>query len=153
MTISLHAFCKENSLSKSTVHRRCKLLGIDTANGLSADAQLQLRREFDLQDSRIPDVEGEIVSPQAGAITLACNTGIPAIPRFDGDQHSDVRDLAKVRGQQGQRNLEAYLQAMTGQYLHFKVAQHFAGIDAAFANAQQALSGQANQSVTNPGME
>lgn len=151
MSMSLHQFCKDNGLSKSTVHRRCKSLGIDTREGLTADAVLQLRREFDLQDANVPEVEGEIIQPEAGAIALSGNTGIPAIPTFDGGQHSDVRDLAKVRGQQGQRNLETYLQHMTGQYLNYKMAQHFAGIDAAFSNAQQGLSGQANRAVTDPG--
>lgn len=35
--ISLHAFCKQNKLAKSTVHRKAQELQIDTSKGLSLE--------------------------------------------------------------------------------------------------------------------
>lgn len=51
MSISLHQFAKENRLSKTTVHNRCKDLGISTADGLTSDACDRLLHEFDIAPS------------------------------------------------------------------------------------------------------
>lgn len=47
MNISLTKFCKDYDLSKTTVHRRCQELRIDTAEGVSPDDYDILLHEFD----------------------------------------------------------------------------------------------------------
>lgn len=50
MNLSLHSFAKTHNLAKSSVHSRCKDLGIDTANGLDEDAIARLKAEFGIKD-------------------------------------------------------------------------------------------------------
>ena len=51
MTKSLHKFCKDNGLAKSSVHAKAKDLGLDTSNGLDSDAQATLLKAF----SKVPE--------------------------------------------------------------------------------------------------
>jgi hypothetical protein len=142
---SLHSFAKENRLSKATVHRRAKALGIDTSQGLTSDAILTLRREFQLHQS--PQVvEGEIVGDSA-ALSVVDNAGVPPIPRWDVGGQQDSKDVARIRQTQGQQNLQTFLSAATGNYMAYKMQQHFAGIDAAFANTTMGTAGIANQVI------
>lgn len=67
MHTSLTKFCKVWGLAKTSVHNRCKELGIDTSNGLSADAVAQLVQEFDLK--AMPQTAPEATT-RAGAITV-----------------------------------------------------------------------------------
>lgn len=142
---SLHSFAKENRLSKATVHRRAKALGIDTSQGLTADAVLALRREFQLHQSPAV-IEGEIVG-DSGSLAIVDNAGVPPIPRWDAEGQQDSKDVARIRQSQGQQNLQTFLNAVTGNYMAFKMQQHFAGIDAAFANTNMSTAGLANQAV------
>ena len=48
MNTSLTKFCKDYDLPKSTVHRRCQELRIDTSDGLVADDYDRLLHEFDI---------------------------------------------------------------------------------------------------------
>jgi hypothetical protein len=142
---SLHSFAKENGLSKATVHRRAKALGIDTSEGLSADAVLALRREFQLHKS--PQiVEGELIGG-GSELAIADNAGVPPIPRWDAASHQENKEIARIRQGQGQQNLETFLQAMTGNYMAYKMQRHFEGIDAAFANTSMNAAGLASQVV------
>lgn len=56
MNISLSKFCKHHNLPKSSVHNRCKELGIPTSEGLTPEAAAQLAYEFglNLQSSQPP---------------------------------------------------------------------------------------------------
>ena len=150
---SLHGFCKRFDLSKSTVHRRCRLLGIDTSDGLTADAVDQLIQEFDLESP--PVVEGEIIEPSmpAGSVALTRNSGVPPIPQFGTGRGGEVRDLSRVRYRQGTQNLETYFNGMAANYLHYKTEELFASIDAAVANTAQGLAHQAHNAVTGEGDE
>ena len=143
--VSLHAFSKENGLNKSTVHRRCVKLGLDTAKGLNPENVKLLRREFDLEDATV--IQGEVVDTGTD-IVLSRNTGVPAIPSFGDGHYNDVRDISRVRMSQGRSNLETYVRHVTGAYIGFKMEQHLAGVDAAFANVGQEMSTQADQSIT-----
>jgi hypothetical protein len=49
--ISLHGFCRNHDLAKSTVYDRCKEIGIATSDGLSPDDCTRLRHEFNLKPS------------------------------------------------------------------------------------------------------
>ena len=51
MNTSLTKFCKDHDLPKSTVHRRCQELSIDTSDGLAADNCDRLLHEFDIAPS------------------------------------------------------------------------------------------------------
>lgn len=53
--ISLHAFCRDHDLAKSSVYDRCKMLGINTSQGLSPDDCDRLRREFNWQPATAPE--------------------------------------------------------------------------------------------------
>ena len=46
---SLHQFCKDNGIPKTSVYDRCKLLDIPTRDGLSPEDQKVLLREFDIE--------------------------------------------------------------------------------------------------------
>lgn len=46
--ISLHGFCRDHDLPKSSVYERCKALQILTSDGLSPDDCTRLRHEFNL---------------------------------------------------------------------------------------------------------
>ena len=48
MNTSLTKFCKDHDLPKSTVHRRCQELGIDTSEGISPTDCDRLLHEFNL---------------------------------------------------------------------------------------------------------
>lgn len=145
ITISVSAFSREHQLSKATVLRRCRALGIETTEGLTSDAVATLRREFGL-DGDVSVIDGEVM-PEAMAITVADNTGIPAIPAWDTDAPGESRELAQIRQQQGRHNLETYIAGMTANYVHHRMAQHLAGIDAAFANVAMQGAGLADQAV------
>jgi hypothetical protein len=54
---SFSSFCKENKIPKSSAHRRCKDLGIDTSSGLSELDQARLLLEF--KDTQPPGGTGE----------------------------------------------------------------------------------------------
>ena len=47
--ISLHGFCRNHDLAKSSVYDRCKEIGIATSDGLSPDDCDRLCREFNVQ--------------------------------------------------------------------------------------------------------
>lgn len=64
--ISLHTFCKDNGLAKSSVHRKCQELNIDTADGLSQESINQLLIEFGKQ----PVIDGEVVDLNASASSI-----------------------------------------------------------------------------------
>lgn len=54
MNTSLSKFCKDYSLPKSNVHRRCQELSLDTSQGLDENAIATLLHEFDCVPS-LPD--------------------------------------------------------------------------------------------------
>jgi len=56
MKISLHSFCKDRGLPKSTVHRRCQEMGIDTSDGLTQDDCDRLLEEFGVKPDPVPDL-------------------------------------------------------------------------------------------------
>ena len=100
MTISLHKFCTDNSLSKSTVHRRCQELNIDTSNGLDQDAVTRLLSEFSVQ----PEQPQETDSPETSALTISTGNhrgvlDLPALP-------TDI-DLSDTRGNAPLASFEA----------------------------------------------
>lgn len=53
--ISLHGFCRNHDLAKSSVYDRCKEIGIATSDGLSPDDCDRLRREFNIQPATTPE--------------------------------------------------------------------------------------------------
>jgi hypothetical protein len=77
MSISLHSFCKENSLPKSSVHRRCQELGIDTTGGLNQVDCDRLLAEFGKTPTAIK--EPKDVTAMSGAIIPVVRT-VEAIP-------------------------------------------------------------------------
>lgn len=72
-TISLHAFCKEFGLPKSSVFRRCKELGINTSDGLDKEACSRLLQEFGKAPVTPVDLPKD-VSASAGAIAPIVHT-------------------------------------------------------------------------------
>lgn len=66
MNISLTKFCKETDLRKSTVHDRCRELGFDTSNGLTADMVDQICYEFDVEYNPVSETKkASTTEPQA----------------------------------------------------------------------------------------
>ncbi|MBI4739879.1 hypothetical protein HY772_10205 [Candidatus Woesearchaeota archaeon] len=60
--LSLHAFCRDNGLAKSTVYERCKLLGISTSEGLSVDDCNRLCREFKFKPVQVQAIPEAVSS-------------------------------------------------------------------------------------------
>jgi len=60
MNTSLSQFCRDTDLAKSSVHSRCKTLGFDTTNGLTAAMVSRLEAEFNV---RIAPTVAPIVAP------------------------------------------------------------------------------------------
>jgi len=58
--VSLHGFCRDNNLPKSTVYERCKLLGIVTSDGLSADDCDRLLEAFSVKSKSDGEVLGTV---------------------------------------------------------------------------------------------
>lgn len=66
MDISLHSFCKTHNLPKTTVYRRAKALGLETAQGLDQTAQATLLQEFGKSNSpQVTVEEGNHRNPMA----------------------------------------------------------------------------------------
>jgi hypothetical protein len=63
---SLHKFCKDNGIPKTSVYDRCKLLDIPTRDGLSTEDQMVLLREFDIE----PTEPAATPAPAAAAMTV-----------------------------------------------------------------------------------
>jgi hypothetical protein len=77
MKISLHTFCKEHRLPKSSVHRRCQEIGIETSEGLSRADCDRLLVEF----GKMPAVTNEAhdVNAASGVIVPVVHT-VEAVP-------------------------------------------------------------------------
>jgi hypothetical protein len=72
---SLHKFCKDNGIPKTSVYDRCKLLDIPTRDGLSPEDQKVLLREFDIE----PTEPAATPAPAAAMTIHAGNQGpVPA---------------------------------------------------------------------------
>lgn len=71
MKVSLHAFCKEHGLAKSSVHRKAQELGIITADGLSAGDCDRLLVEFGKVPVVGDVVEAELVDRYSNPSALA----------------------------------------------------------------------------------
>ena len=70
---SLHKFCKDNGIPKTSVYDRCKLLDIPTRDGLSTEDQMVLLREFDIEPAKpaaVPEPPTEPEAPAAGGMTI-----------------------------------------------------------------------------------
>lgn len=63
---SLHGFCKQFDLSKTTVHRYCKDQGISTSNGLSAEAVAKLKVAFNVMEPQ----QNKPSSPSNGELVV-----------------------------------------------------------------------------------
>ena len=72
---SLHKFCKDNGIPKTSVYDRCKLLDIPTRDGLSAEDQMVLLREFDIEPTE-PEAPAEPAPVAAPAPTAAMTIDI-----------------------------------------------------------------------------
>ncbi|MBD2106704.1 hypothetical protein [Nodosilinea sp. FACHB-13] len=66
---SLHKFCKDNGIPKTSAYERCKLLDIPTRDGLSPEDQRVLLREFGKAVVVEPETTPEPAAP-AGGITI-----------------------------------------------------------------------------------
>ena len=97
MTISLHSFCKDNGLAKSTVHRWLQEQGHDTTGGLSEDAIAAATAQFckpEPAPEPAPEVtQDEPVSPTAITVTTGNHCQALTVPAFDGF----TVDLAQFR--------------------------------------------------------
>jgi len=61
---SLHSFCKDHNLAKSTVHRWLTAEGFTTAEGLSPDAQAAILAHFAPEPEAQPEPITEVIEPE-----------------------------------------------------------------------------------------
>lgn len=90
---SLHSFCKDNGLAKSTVHRWLQEQGHDTTGGLSDDAIAAAREQF-CKPEPAPAPEPEVIEPEVTVLgtveaTMEAPTFTPSVA------------LARLRGNDG----------------------------------------------------
>ncbi|ESA38099.1 hypothetical protein N836_34035 [Leptolyngbya sp. Heron Island J] len=112
MTISLHKFCTQNNLSKSTVHRRCQELNIDTSNGLDQDAVTRLLNEFSVQPEQTQESEAAEISTLT--ISTGNHRGALDLPSLPTDINlSDVRGNAPLASFEAE-DIERFLDACDG---------------------------------------
>ena len=90
---SLHKFCKDNGIPKTSAYERCKLLDISTRDGLAPEDQKVLLREFDIETA--PAATATATAPAAGAMTIDVGNhrGDLALP-----QPPAAIDLGQYRG-------------------------------------------------------
>jgi hypothetical protein len=82
MAISLHGFCRDHNLPKSTVYRKCQELGIDTSEGLTSEDCDCLRVEFGIENSAKPEMQFTKVEVETGNQQIMLPP--PGLPqRFD----------------------------------------------------------------------
>lgn len=150
MATSLHSFCTQHGLPKTTVHRLLKTEGHDLSNGLSDDAIALLKREYSIQDEPIEAVlEDEPSSEPSGqlvtyshASTLGFVGGSPLAGSQIGFNH-DAYMAHKTELQQASQALAGDLNAVVQAYASSRVASVLADIDtvaeALRANAFQSM--------------
>ncbi|MBW4692236.1 MAG: hypothetical protein KME27_10765 [Lyngbya sp. HA4199-MV5] len=88
MNTSLTKFCRDNKLSKTTVHRRCQELNLDITDGLNPVDLDMLMHEFDLK----PVVEASPVTVEVGNHQIVL--GAPQLPQtytLEGLRVSEVQ--------------------------------------------------------------
>jgi Protein of unknwon function (DUF3310) len=76
--ISLYAFCKKNGLPKTSVHRRCRELGIDTSAGLDSASQNWLLADLDLIPSESKAGDNDVDHPPHYQGSIECIDAIAA---------------------------------------------------------------------------
>jgi uncharacterized membrane protein len=79
MNTSLTKFCRDHDLPKSTVYRRVQELQIDTSEGLTPDACVQLLHEFDVVLEQ-PEAEPVEVEKQATTVEIGNHEIVLAQP-------------------------------------------------------------------------
>lgn len=90
MKKSLTKFCKEHELSKTTVHRRCKELKIDTSDGLDDSVQSRLLIEFDIETAK--KVDAAIVEVGNHQVVVE-NPVLPDVYTLEGLRSSETLRL------------------------------------------------------------
>lgn len=103
---SLHSFCKENNLAKSTVHRKAQELKIDTSKGLSVEDCDRLLDVFGITPVFEPEVLPPVEPAKSGGLVKYQSAQIiPSIDRpaivpinpvvldYDISEFDEIRDL------------------------------------------------------------
>jgi len=91
---SLHKFCKDNGIPKTSAYERCKLLDIPTRGGLSPEDQRVLLREFGKAvEAEVPT---EPTEPAAGGMTIDIGNHRT---HLDLPQQPSSIDLGQYRGE------------------------------------------------------
>ena len=88
-TVSLHSFCKDHDLAKTTVRRWLNEQGFSTADGLSAEAVEAAQAQFcpvPAPTEPEPEPPAEPEAPAAGGMTVFTGNHLTtlAAPGFDG---------------------------------------------------------------------
>jgi hypothetical protein len=95
MKTSLTKFCRDHDLPKSTVYRRAQELQIDTSEGLTPDACVQLLHEFDVL-LEPPQTESVAVAKPAVSVEVGNHVIVlsqPELPQtysLETLRHSEV---------------------------------------------------------------
>jgi len=150
--ISLHRFCKENGLSKGSVHARCKEFSIDTSSGLSDEDVAVLEAHFKI---RPKSVKVEVDPPEVQAGTLDIYTSAAMQVASEGEYLkatalATVRQSAEFRQEiEGQRMDFVAQKAMRDGVMEFQVYQKikdqvFAQLERENAIASVGKSGNGN---------
>ena len=82
MNTSLSQFCRDTDLAKSSVHARCKTLGFDTTNGLTAAMVSRLEAEFNVRiaPTVAPSVAPSVVTTAVAVGNHAITLSAPTLP-------------------------------------------------------------------------
>lgn len=145
--ISLNEFARERNVNPGTVHRKCRELGITTADGLTNGAIAALDAHFPLPTKpQTPTTDDEPVKP--GSIILHQGRSLPTLPgqfqapdlEIDLGDFYDLQDRGAKLADASAQQLGSFL----SRYAAHRVKQSIARIDAEIS----AIEGQAlNQAV------
>jgi hypothetical protein len=133
---SLHAFCRDHGLAKSTIHRRCRELCIPTHDGISADDIQTLKEDQGITTAAAVDAElmEGIESPAPQPQTL---TGGALVPRRGGgviaaavsfDQDEAIAQIEAMR-QEAIASVQG-VDTLMSRYAQSRIVQAFTEIDA-----------------------
>jgi len=80
--VSLHGFCRDNNLPKSTVYERCKTMGNITSDGLSTDDCDHLLKEFKVKppQAHLTAESVSLTHPHVDAGNHQIVLSVPALP-------------------------------------------------------------------------
>lgn len=124
---SLHGFCKQHNLAKSTVHSFLTSEGFDLSEGMSPEAIAAAKIEFNIkpEQSQQPPQHAPTTMRAGGLVPVGDQTCTRTIALFDAEAYSSDKQALESNT----RNQAAGLNEMVAAYAQSRMAAVLADID------------------------